>query len=167
MKKIAFLFIMMFVFAIEGFSQVGIYVRDNDSYTNLRSKPSGSVVATAHDGDMFQVDRCEKGWFHIASIYYTDCDGEDAKLPRGNEYWIHSSVIGVTWVNDGNVNFTLYSTPSTSGKVVARGKGVSSSNWITRITDLKGSWVKVRLQNGKEGWVKSNLLCGNSLTTCA
>ncbi|MCQ2288301.1 MAG: SH3 domain-containing protein [Muribaculaceae bacterium] len=148
-------------------AQLGVFVSDDTQPTNLRDAPKGNIVDYLRNGDMIDVDRCVNGWFHIVGRTYVDGNmGETAKFRSRGELWIHRSVVGVDWVNDGDIKFTLRATPSTNGKAVHSGNGTRNNNSISQLLDLKGGWAKVKLDNGHEGWVKIGMLCGNSLTVC-
>lgn len=84
------------------------------------------------------------------------------------EKWIHSSVIGVQWINDGLLDYRLRTTPSKKGKVIHKGSRhhYVSGGEIKNVLDIEANWVKVRLRNGKVGWVERHLVFGNSLTVC-
>lgn len=168
MKKHLLLFILAATFCLTGNAQsLGVIITTNgDGYTNVRSTPNGTKVATLHDDDMIAVDRCQNGWFHISSRKYVDCDGEDRTMPSGTSLWVHSSQVTASWIHDGGLKFTLRSTPSNSGSIVFKGVDNCVANQIKNILDYKNSWVKVRLKGGKTGWVPQNLICGNSLTVC-
>lgn len=62
------------------------------------------------------------------------------------EKWIHSSVIGVQWINDGLLDYRLRTTPSKKGKVIYKGSRhhYVSGGEIKNVLDIKSNWVKVR-----------------------
>lgn len=169
MKRFTLSLLLAVVFCITCAAQqsIGLIVDTNgDGYTNIRNSPKGKVVARLQDGDMISVDICTNGWFHISEREYGDSNGEYCKLPLGTDYWIHSSQLTASWVSDGLVTVTLRATPNAKGAVVFSGKGTNASIQIKDILDHKGSWLKVRLKNGKTGWVSDSIICGNSLTVC-
>lgn len=168
MKRLVTLLLLAIAFCLTASAQsLGLFINtQGDGYTNVRNSANGKKVAVLYDGDMIEVDRCQNGWFHLSSRYYCTSEGEEATLPSGTALWVHSSQLDASWYNDGGINITLRSTPSKNGAVVFKGSGEPYSNQIKSILDYKNSWLKVRLRNGKTGWVPQNIICGNSLTIC-
>jgi len=168
MKKSALLLILAMTLSLTAMAQsLGVIIDTNgDGYTNVRNKPNGTIVDVLHDGDMIHIDRCLNGWFHLASRIYMNDGGEEYSLPSGTALWVHYSQVTAYWLYDGGLKFVLRSTPSSSGSIVFRGTDNCTANHIKHILDYKNSWVKVRLESGKTGWVQQNLICGNALTVC-
>lgn len=168
MKKLVSLLLLAVAFCLTANAQsLGLIINTHgDGYTNVRSSANGTKVAVLHDDDMIDVDRCQNGWFHLSSRFYCTSEGEDATLPSGTALWVHSSQLTASWYNDGDITITLRSTPSKNGAVVFKGSGSPHSSQIKSILDYKNSWVKVRLNNGKTGWVSQSIICGNALTVC-
>lgn len=168
MKKIVLLaaFAMM-AMAMSAQVMLDVYVSDDTQPTNYRDAPKGDIVGQLENGDMISVDKSQNGWFRIMGSTYYNGEGDFTYRYKG-EKWIHSSVVTVSWMQDGSVNFALRSTPSKKGKVVHRGYANKwvDGNFITHVLDFNKNWVKISLKNGKVGWVERNLVCGNSLTVC-
>ena len=147
--------------------QLDVFINDDTQPTNYRNAPNGKIVGQLKNGDMITVGRPTNGWFHIIGVEYCDGDGTYTYRYKG-EKWIHSSVIGVQWINDGLLDYRLRTTPSKKGKVIYKGSShhYVSGGEIKNVLDIKANWVKVRLCNGKVGWVERHLVWGNSLTVC-
>lgn len=116
---------------------------------------------------MISVGNPTNGWFRIIGNEYYDGKSTYTYKYKG-EKWIHSSVIGVQWINDGLLDYRLRTTPSKKGKVIYKGSShhYVSGGEIKNVLDIKANWVKARLCNGKVGWVERHLVWGNSLTVC-
>lgn len=145
---------------------VGVYIIDPTSPTNVRNAPGGDIVATLDDGDMISVDRCVKGWFHISGNDYQKGDGNDGTLKYTGDKWVHGSVIHAGW--NGGATVTLREEPRDDALVLfeTEGNDTDEAIQIKVFLDMHGKWAKVRLNNGKEGWIETENLCGNSLTNC-
>ena len=146
---------------------VGVIVNDTDqTSTNVRNAPFGDIVCTLENGDMIKIDECENGWMHIADLGYQNAESYISSYTYHGDKWIHGSVINAGWV--GSFDGKLHAAADSDSRVVYRCKnpGANVNEQIECILDLDELWVKVRLANGKEGWVHGFSLCGNSLTDC-
>jgi SH3-like domain-containing protein len=86
---------------------------------------------------------------------------EDVEIPNG-EGWIHGSVIGVDTRNYGGQTLELLDSPI-NGNVVGE---IKEQVYGLKLKDICGRWVQVDYK-GIVGWIDSNWLCGNPLTTCS
>ncbi len=71
--------------------------------------------------------------------------------------WIHGSIVGITITH----NIDLLDKPN--GKKVLEYQGETGETF--KIKDIYCEWVKIKTNKGI-GWVKSEKLCGNPVTTC-
>jgi hypothetical protein len=146
-------------------STLEVYLNDPDeSGTNIRQSPGGKVVMQLVKGDIddeffIKLTQADKGWFKIKS----PIGGmeEDVEIPNG-EGWIHGSVIGVDTRNYGGQTLELLDSPI-NGNVVGE---IKEQVYGLKLKDICGRWVQVDYK-GIVGWIDSNWLCGNPLTTCS
>ena len=146
-------------------STLEVYLNDIDeSGTNIRQSPGGKVVMQLVKGDIddeffITLTQAQKGWFKIKS----PIGGmeEDVEIPNG-EGWIHGSVIGVDTRNYGGQTLELLDSPI-NGNVVGE---ITTEAYGLKLKDICGRWVQVDYK-GTIGWIDSNWLCGNPLTTCS
>lgn len=146
-------------------TSVDLYRIDNTGgQTNIRNAPGGKIVdALPFDNEYnMLIDKIQNGWCHIVGGVVTPFDQSDRQLKGSTTgYWIHSSVVGATGMGDGGVK--LYATPSKKAKVVFR-----STDWtVVRPVEIKGDWIKVRVDGKKTtGWMRIDELCSNPVTNC-
>lgn len=143
------------------------YVSDGTgSNTNIRNAPSGEVVLELLNGEdeyFLSIIGCKGKWFKIKSpVGGIDVDYE---IP-GGEGWIHSSVMGMDTRNYGNQPIEIQIDATPRSEVVgiiemeAHIKPVSACDDRVQILYEK--------ENGEQitGWIFSDWICGNPLTTC-
>ena len=139
------------------FPPLRVYLNDHDETgTNIRKDPNGEIIMKLKETDdyfFFEVTEVQDGWFQVISIQGVEYDNID--LP-GDKGWIHYSVIGAST----RKTVELLESPKT-GKVVGQIEGEIS----VKIKDTCSDWVEIEY-NGISGWVESEWLCGNPVTTC-
>jgi SH3-like domain-containing protein len=133
-----------------------VYLDDEDNYSNIRENPNGRIVLKINNIDSYgyilNVIDFENGWLKINEI-----NSVDANLISEFEGWIHSSIVGVALSH----NVDLLDKPN--GKKVLKLEGETGETF--KIKDIHCEWVKIKTKKGI-GWVKSEKLCGNPVTTC-
>ncbi|WP_136468074.1 hypothetical protein [Flagellimonas onchidii] len=140
------------------FKPFDVYLDDSSgSFSNIRATPCGKGVIILKIDDQtdifqFSVIDYKNGWLKINSIWSFVHDYNITDL----EGWVHSSIVGIGAIHD----FDLLDKPN--GKKIARLKGESGDY---KIEDVYCEWVKIKTKKGI-GWVKSEKLCGNPVTTC-
>ena len=138
------------------FTSLKVYLIDDGTETNIRATPNGKIVLKLnHEQDYYTVEllALKKEWFKIKTII--SIEANDINIP-GDKGWIHRSVIGASTrkdvkLLDAPINGTFVGT-------IEQETGVS-------VLDVCSDWVKVEF-NGSIGWIASEWLCGNPVTTC-
>lgn len=169
-KTILFAFVAFMMVALKAGSQtISVFLCDDDgSYTNIRNAPNGKIVSKISTSKeaIFELKTPKDGWWRIEGDEY-ELVGDDDEVVRlkGSKtgYWIHNSCVGYGTRNYGGQSIQLRATPSSKGKVVY----TFTEELIVHPIDVKGSWVKVKTDDGKHtGWIDSFWLCSNPLTNC-
>ena len=148
-------------------SSIYVYIIDNDGpVTNIRNAPNGKVVATLPTSEAFVVELLAvKGeWFKIDKVVeqYGDEEKEITLTGSKTGYWIHRSLLGFTPA--GDPTGCLRAKPSAKSKAVRMS---ASTEMSFRPVGIQGNWVKAVTTNGKyTGWIHSDRICYNPLTTC-
>lgn len=132
------------------------YIDDKDDYSNIRNSPKGEIVLKINNkysyGYIINIIDCKDGWFKIDHI-----SGIDEYQVSNFEGWVHSSIVGAAVTH----SVDLLDEPNGKTKV---GKLIGEQDSF-KIIDAHCEWIKVDC-NGKVGWVKSEKICGNPVTTC-
>ena len=138
-------------------SDLRVFISDKKGGgTNIREKAKGKVILKLKgevDYYMLNVTKAENGWFKVSRIWGVEWEAIELSDTVG---WIHYSVIGASIRKEVNV----LSVPE-NGKIVGKIEGETS----VRIKDMCGNWVKIQHKE-IEGWISSEWLCGNPVTTC-
>lgn len=133
-----------------------VYLDDQDKDFNVRAQPNGKIILKINnehsDGFIMNVIDFENGWLKIDQI-----NGIDELTITEFEGWIHNSIIGITATH----NISLLDQPD--GKKVLDITGETGETF--KIINIACEWVEIKTQKGT-GWVKSEQLCGNPVTTC-
>ena len=165
MKRFGLLALLLTVaVTVVGQNSTSAWISDSDSFTNLRSAPHGTVVLTLPDTCtyMIGITNPRDGWWQVEWIEGAE-EAADIPLvgsPTG-KYWIHYSVLAFSTRNYGSKRWCLRATPSKKGKPVYW----FSDETIARPLDVKGDWHQVKIGN-HTGWIESEMICSNPLTTC-
>ena len=144
---------------------VGCFLVDTTP-TNIRRAPKGEVIMKLDPDECYMMTVCDPidGWWRILGETVIGMDDEILLTEDDTEAWIHYSVIGAGLRNYGGEKVALYESPSEDSEVVGT---IDQQEAVVNPLDVNsdGSWVKVKW--GKlSGWLDSEWLCGNSLTTC-
>lgn len=154
---------MTFDFKKEGNVLASFFL--TDSKANIRTAPNGKVVKTLPGNGSHVVDilKIENGWCLIYGNVineYEESKEVELKGSATGQYWIHTSCLGA----NGTGEAKLHATPEEGSKVLM---DLTEDTLVVPI-EMRGEWVKVReVKSKKEGWVLSEDLCSNPLTTCA
>lgn len=139
------------------FYALEVYSRSSDTEKiKLSDKADGKIIQvldSTEDGFLISIISEENGWFRVLTI--KDLDGNEQEIQNGFA-WIDHSDIGIR----ANRVATVLDNPKT-GKQVGRVPMDAELNLI----DIWQDWVKIEFQ-GLTGWVDSQYLCGNPVTTC-
>lgn len=129
---------------------------DKDNFSNIREIPNGKIVLKINNMDSYgyvlNVIDFKNGWLKTDEI-----NGVDEYSITEFKGWIHSSIVGITTTH----NIDLLDKPN--GKKVLECKGETGETF--KIKDIYCEWVKIKTNKGI-GWVESEKLCGNPVTTC-
>ena len=137
----------------------------DEGVTNIRNAPKGTVVyqITEPGSYMLYVFNPDNGWWQVYnSVLYEIDQADPILLPT--ESWIHSSVLGVSLRNYDGKAEPLYAAPDATSAVVGR---IDEMEALVHPVDMAagGEWVKVSY--GKlTGWISTERLCDNPVTTC-
>ncbi len=141
--------------------EIYAYLRDNDSNgTNLRNGPKGEIIyvlKTQYGFVDFTLSESINNWFKITNIYALDEEIE----PIPNHCWIHGSLLGAHTRNYGGQTISIYENPDSTkvAFIINDVVGVSLNAMCGN------NWVQIN-HKGKLGWIQSEWLCGNPVTTC-
>ncbi len=140
------------------FRPLNVYLNDPDeNATNIRKAPNGKIIQKLNGADDYftlTITETNNGWFKVVNI--TGMESDDIKIPGGTA-WIHGSVLEVSTRR----TIKLLDAPDGEALLVGR---VDQEKQV-RIKDRYLDWVKIEYQ-GLSGWVESEWLCGNPVTTC-
>ncbi len=166
MKKLLVLLLLAAATHVSA-QQLQVYISDlSGTPTNIRATPGGKVVDQLPVGTFATtlVDSPKNGWWRISDAQYVSSDGDANTVVdlHGSTtgYWIHSSVLVVSTVDDTTVR--IYKAPSTKAAVVYTIKYATE----LRPLDLRRGnaktqtgWVKVATIDGKiTGWVQAKYI---------
>ena len=154
-----------FEYDIPPIPMVGCFLVDTTP-TNIRRAPKGEVIMKLDPDECYMMDVCDPtdGWWRILGETVFGMDDDIVLTEEDSQAWIHYSVIGAGLRNYGGEKVALYESPSSDSKVVGT---IDQQEAVVHPIDMNSdaSWVKVKW--GKlTGWLDSDWLCGNSLTTC-
>ncbi len=144
-----------------------VFISDNTD-TNIRNSPKGKVVKQLPKNGEYMLVVCESknGWWKIEDNEieaYTDSFEGTTTVKEAEQCWIHYSVLGVSTRNYASQELKLYATPSEKAAVAYSFREEIKLHPI----ESRGEWVKVKTTDRKHtGWIQSEWLCGNPLTTC-
>jgi len=134
-----------------------VYTIDNDEFSNIRATPKGEIILKlsnnySSEGYILTVIDVEDGWLKINVI-----EGIEGVTVSNFEGWIHNSIVEAAVTHDLDV----FDKPNGKNKV---GKLIGEHDSF-KIKDVYCEWIKIECKN-VSGWVKSDKICGNPVTTC-
>ncbi|WP_430906628.1 hypothetical protein [Maribacter sp. 2-571] len=133
-----------------------VFTEDNDDFSNIRADPQGTIILKLNNkhsyGYMLNVIDMKDGWMKINTV--TGVDGIDISNFEG---WIHNSIVGATVTHDVRV----YDKPNSKNMV---GELIGEQHTF-KIKEAYCEWIKIECKS-LVGWVKSEQICGNPVTTC-
>jgi len=144
-------------------------LRVTGDLVNLRSGPDTGYnkVGQAHKGDILTVVDTEGNWYHVKTAggldayilaEYVEKDGAaspDAPIARSNN---SSAAVSYVKVVDGPAN--VRSAPNSSSTKVT----MLNQNTIYPVLGREGDWYKIRLSDGRTGYIASWLVQATSNT---
>lgn len=128
---------------------------DSGSDTNVRYLPNEDIVLKLNKTDEFvlHVTDYKEGWFKTDKITSVHYGYEISNL----EGWVHQSTVSLFTRKKIN----LLDKPKTGTSLGA----IDGENGPVKIKDICSNWVKIEFEN-LVGWVETEWLCGNPVTTC-
>ena len=125
----------------------------NTSALNVRKGPStkNSVITTLYKGDKVTITDSDNGWYKV-------------KLSNGKTGWVSDDYIKVTSSSSssnstsssktGTITADSLNVRSGAGTKYSVIASLSKGSKVT-ITSTKGDWHKIKMSNGKTGWVSA------------
>ncbi len=153
---------------------------DKGEFTNIRAEPNGTIIFKINHknynnwGYLVNVIDSKNDWLKINNI-----TGMDECEISNFEGWIHTSVVGITTTHDiylldepngkrllkiiGETLEHFKVLDEADGEKLIEIKGEKINHF--KIIDIDCNWMKIKTKKGS-GWVQSEKLCGNPVTTC-
>lgn len=132
-----------------------VYIDDADEFSSIRNSPNGEIVLkisnTQSYGYILNVIGFKNNWLKIDMI-----TGVDSYRITNFVGWVHSSIIAASVTHTTN----LFNKPN--GNITGQLKGETGA---FKIIDVHCNWVKIKTQQ-HIGWIASENICGNPVTTC-
>ena len=128
----------------------------NTSALNVRKGPSTkySVITTLYKGDKVTITDSDNGWYKV-------------KLSNGKTGWVSDDYIKVTSSSSssnstsssktGTITADSLNVRSGAGTKYSVIASLSKGSKVT-ITSTKGDWHKIKMSNGKTGWVSADYI---------
>lgn len=142
--------------AICKFTPLELYIdHSNVDIADIRNKPNGEVLLNIDKQGEYTVTVSEvsEDWLKVTKL--VEVDAGVIKIPNGYG-WIHNSVIGASITKD----ITVFDNPNTNEAISAIKKETR-----VKIINICSDWVRIE-RGSTIGWVESEWLCGNPVTTC-
>ena len=141
-----------------------VYVSDpTGTSTNVRATPGGAVTGTlAVDGEyLVTLAGCKKSWCRASAI--ETVEGTPVTHKKGGERWLHSSVLAFSTRNYGGQKLTLRAKPDDKSAPAFS----FTDEKVLRPLDVRAGWVQAQTLDKKHrGWLQTEWVCGNPVTTC-
>ncbi len=139
------------------FKAFKVFLDDENEFSNIRENPNGTIILKLNyggsNGYIFNVVDFQDDWLKINHI--VGVDGYDIS---NFEAWIHVSIVGAS----ATYNLTLMN--QANGKTIV-GEVIGEQDSF-KITALECDWIEIETKEGLIGWVQSDKICGNPVTTC-
>ena len=135
---------------------------------NVRATPGGTIVFKLdHNEPGYTVDLYEvwNGWFRISPQIETVDQGPI--VLKSKQAWIHGSQLGAGTRNYGGEKLTFRTHPDANSPIAFT---VEEEIGVSYVDMVKG-WIKVKYTPKKSrksfvGWIETEWLCPNPVTTC-
>lgn len=138
------------------FTSLELYIdHSNVDIAHIRNKPNGEVLLNIDKQGEYSVTVTEVSneWFKVVKLM--EVDAGVIKIPNGFG-WIHNSVIGASITKD----ITVFDNPNTNEAIDTVKKETR-----VKIINICSNWVRIE-RGSTIGWVQTEWLCGNPVTTC-
>ena len=135
---------------------------------NVRATPGGTILFKLdHNEPGYTVDLYEawNGWFRISPEIETV--DQDPIVLKSKQVWIHGSQLGAGTRNYGGQKLTFRTRPNANSPIVFT---INEEICVSYVDMVKG-WIKVKYTPEKSkksfvGWIETEWLCPNPVTTC-
>ena len=135
---------------------------------NVRATPGGAIVFKLdHNEPGYTVDLYEvwNGWFRISPQIETVDQGPI--VLKSKQAWIHGSQLGADTRNYGGEKLTFRTHPDANSPIAFT---IEEEIGVSYVDMVKG-WIKVKYtpKNSRKsliGWIETEWLCPNPVTTC-
>lgn len=135
---------------------------------NVRATPGGTILFKLdHNEPGYTVDLYEawNGWFRISPEIETV--DQDPIVLKSKQAWIHGSQLGADTRNYGGQKLTFRTRPNANSPIVFT---INEEIGVSYVDMVKG-WIKVKYTPEKSkksfvGWIETEWLCPNPVTTC-
>ena len=135
---------------------------------NVRATHGGTIVFKLdHNEPGYTVDLYEvwNGWFRISPQIETVDQGPI--VLKSKQAWIHGSQLGAGTRNYGGEKLTFRTRPDANSPIVFT---IEEEIGVSYVDMVKG-WIKVKYTPKKSrksfvGWIETEWLCPNPVTTC-
>ena len=135
---------------------------------NVRATPGGTIVFKLdHNEPGYTVDLYEvcNGWFRISPQIETVDQGPI--VLKSKQAWIHGSQLGADTRNYGGEKLTFRTRPDANSPIAFT---IEEEIGVSYVDMVKG-WIKVKYTPKKSrksliGWIETEWLCPNPVTTC-
>ena len=135
---------------------------------NVRATPGGTIVFKLdHNEPGYTVDLYEvwNGWFRISPQIETVDQGPI--VLKSKQAWIHGSQLGADTRNYGGEKLTFRTHPDANSPIAFT---IEEEIGVSYVDMVKG-WIKVKYtpKNSRKsliGWIETEWLCPNPVTTC-
>ena len=135
---------------------------------NVRATPGGTIgFKLDHNEPGYTVELYEvwNGWFRISPQIETVDQGPI--VLKSKQAWIHGSQLGADTRNYGGEKLTFRTRPDANSPIAFT---IEEEIGVSYVDMVKG-WIKVKYTPKKsrksfEGWIETEWLCPNPVTTC-
>ena len=140
----------------------------DETDVNVRATPGGTIVFKLdHNEPGYIVDLYEvwNGWFRISPQIETVDQG--SIVLKSKQAWIHGSQLGACTRNYGGGKLTFRTRPDANSGIAFTIEEEICVSYV----DMVEGWMKVKYTPEKSrksfvGWIESERLCTNPVTTC-
>ena len=135
---------------------------------NVRATPGGAIVFKLdHNEPGYTVELYEawNGWFRISPEI--DPVEQGPIVLKSKQAWIHGSQLGACTRNYGGEKLTFRTRPDANSPIAFT---IEEEICVSYVDMVKG-WIKVKYTPEKSrksfvGWIETEWLCSNPVTTC-
>ena len=138
------------------FMPIKLYIdHSNVNTAHMRNEPNGEVLLNIDKQGEYSVTVTEVSneWFKVVKLM--EVDAGVIKIPNGFG-WIHNSVIGASITKD----ITVFDNPNTNEAI-----DIVKKETRVKIINICSNWVRIE-RGSTIGWVQTEWLCGNPVSTC-